>query len=290
MNVGGPVRAAETGTVRGTAARRGVRDFQRTPLPDPGRDFLLRAVCDPYAVGATGTGPLVLAWNGTSWEHDALPAFGPELSGAMLTAVAGRLAVGGAFDRLACAETPLILRRDASGWVEEKAPDVGFPYVLTGVHGDRAVGHGFPGTVVLHRRPDGWTALPVPGRPVRLLAVTTLGPRLWAAGERDREGLVLSFDGRTWREHRTGTGPVTALTLWRGRPWAAAGRTLLHWTGFRWARHRAPLGVNALAASPGHLRAAGAGGFGLYDGRRWETRDLPGTWLGADPRWLVGSV
>lgn len=290
MNVGGPVRAAEARTVRGAAARRGGRDFQRTPLPDTGGDFLLRSVCDPYAVGATGTGPLVLFWNGTLWESEALPVFGPELDGAMLTGVAGGVAVGGAFDRLAGAETPLLLRRDAAGWTAQRTPGAGFPYVLTGVHGDWAVGHGFPGTVVLRLGPGGWTPVAVPGRPARLLAVASLGRHVWACGERDREGLLLSFDGRSWKEHRTGTGPVTTLALWRGRPWAAAGRTLLEWTGRRWTRHRAPLDVNALAPSPIRLRAAGSGGFGVYDGRHWETHDLPGTWLGADPVWLVGSA
>lgn len=291
MSVGGPVRAAEARAVRGLAARRDAGDFQRTPLPDPGGGFLLQAVCDPYAVGATGTGPLILSWNGTLWEKETLPALDPALSGAMLTGVAGRVAVGGAFDRLAGAETPLLLCRDDTGWTEEKAPGTGFPYVLTGVHGDWAVGHGFPGTAVLHRGLTGWAPVAVPGRPARLLAVASHGSRLWAGGERDREGLLLSFDGRTWKEHRTKTGPVTALALRHGRPWAAAGRTLLEWTGRRWARHTAPLSVNALAVSAtGRLCAAGAGRWGLYDGRRWGLHILPGTWLGADPAWLVGSA
>ncbi|WP_106399122.1 hypothetical protein [Actinocorallia populi] len=291
MNVGGPVRAAEARAVKGAAARRDTRDFQRTPLPDPGGAFLLRAVCDPYAVGATGTGPLILHWNGTLWEKEPLPAFDPALSGAMLTGVAGRVAVGGALDRLTGAETPLLLCRDDTGWVEEKAPGTGFPYVLTGVHGDWAAGHGFPGTVLLHRGLGGWTHLQTPGRPARLLAVASLGRHVWAGGERDREGLLLSFDGRSWKEHRTRTGPVTALAIRNGRPWAAAGRTLLEWTGRRWARHTAPLDVNALSTTAsGALCAAGAGALGVHDGRRWDLRALPGTWLGADPVWLVGSA
>ncbi|MEO3784944.1 hypothetical protein ABGB12_16520 [Actinocorallia sp. B10E7] len=290
MNVGGPVRAAETRTVKGAAARRDVRDFQRTSLPDPGGDFLLRAVCAPYAVGATGTGPLVLVWNGTLWENDPLPALDAALDGAMLTAVAGRVAVGGAFDRLRGREVPLLLRRAAEGWTEEKPPNTGSPYVLTGVHGRWAVGHGFPGTVVLHRGPRGWAPATPPGPAVRLLSVAALDRYLWAGGERDREGVLLSFDGRSWNERRTKTGPVTTLALWRGRPWAAAGRTLLEWTGRRWARHRAPLSVNALTATPAALYAAGAGELGVYDGRYWNVRPLPGTWLGADPSWLVGSA
>jgi hypothetical protein len=290
MNVGGPVRAAEASTVRGAAAHRDARGFQRTLLPDPGAGFLLQAVCDPYAVGATGSGPLVLAWNGTFWERESLPAPNPALSGAMLTGVSARTAVGGAFDRLAAAETPLLLHRTAEGWTEEKAPGTGFPYVLTGVHGDWAVGHGFPGTVVLRRGLSGWTPVAPPGPATRLLSVTSLDQYVWAGGERNGEGVLLLFDGRSWSERRTRTGPVTTLAFWRGHPWAAAGRTLLQWTGRRWARHRVPLSVNALASSPTALYAAGAGELGVYDGRRWDVRPLPGTWLGADPRWLVGSA
>ncbi|WP_460368918.1 hypothetical protein, partial [Actinocorallia lasiicapitis] len=111
----------------------------------------------------------------------------------------------------------------------------------------------------------------------------------WAAGARDRDGLVLRFDGRSWKEFRTGTGAVTTLTSDGRALWAAAGPALLHWTGRRWTTTDAPFPINALTATPTGLLAAGSGTFGLLDGRSWTVRELPGTWLAADPAWLVGS-
>ncbi|MDX6739316.1 hypothetical protein [Actinocorallia sp. A-T 12471] len=292
MNVGGPVAAART--VRGAAARREADGFHRTRVPDPGADSLLHAVDAPYAVGACGAGPLILAWNGTAWTSETLPEFDPALHGAVLTAVSGDVAVGGAFDRLRLAEVPLLLRRGPTGWHDDGAPELGFPYVLTGVRDVWAVGHGFPGSglptsVVLRHDGAVWKPVDVPGRPAKLLAVTASGENLLAAGARDRDGVILHFDGRSWREWRTRTGPVTSLACWRGRAYAAAGDVLLHWTGRRWAQERAPLRVNAVAECRAGVQCAGADALAVFDGRRWSTEELPGTWLGTDPEWLVGA-
>ncbi|ROO88860.1 hypothetical protein EDD29_6544 [Actinocorallia herbida] len=287
MNVGGPVAAART--VRGAAARREADGFHRTPVPDPGGDFILHAVSEPYAVGARGHGPLVLVWNGTAWTTEALPPLDAALHGAVLTAVDGTVAAGGAFDRLRLAEVPLLLRRGPSGWHDDDPPELGFPYVLTGVRGPWAVGHGFPANVVLRHDGAVWKPVEVPGRPAKLLTLAVTGENLLAAGARDREGLILHHDGRTWREWHTRTGPVTALACWRGTAYAAAGDALLHWTGRKWAREQAPLRVNALAPDRTGVQCAGADGVAVFDGRRWTSTPLPGTWLGADPDWLVGT-
>ncbi|MCD0448749.1 hypothetical protein LO762_06000 [Actinocorallia sp. API 0066] len=301
MNVGGPVTAART--VRGATARRGESGFRRTPVPDPGGDFILHAVSEPFAVGATSGGPLVLAWNGTTWAPEALPERDPALHGAVLTAVRGDVAVGGAFDRLRLAEIPLLLRRsalseipvaprDASvvAWHDDGAPELGFPYVLTGVSGPWAVGHGFPGSVVLRHDGAVWKPVPVPGRPVRPRAVAATSGGLLVAGAHDKEGVILHLDGSAWRQWRTRTGPVTSLALWRGGAWAASGDELLHWNGRRWAHRAAPLRINALSVGHAGLQCAGAGRVAVFDGRRWTVRDLPGTWLGADTDWFVGTA
>lgn len=286
MNVGEWVQAR---TVRGSAARRGDDGFAQTPLPDPGAGFLLYAVSGDHAVGATATGPLIQRWNGLEWENEPLPWLPSGLHGATLTAIDGPVAVGGGFSQFTESEVPLLLRRTEQGWVDDKAPDLGFPYVLTGVRDDLAVGHGFPGTVVLLWDGTHWRPVEVPGRPVKLLDVAASGREIWACGARDRDGLILHFDGRRWKEHHTKTGPVNCVTA-SHEVWASSGRTLLRWTGRRWSSSRAPFPINALTATSNGLCAAGANTVAWFDGREWTVREQPGTWLGADESWLVGSA
>ncbi|GAA3194964.1 hypothetical protein [Actinocorallia longicatena] len=293
MNVGWPLQAESAHAVRGAAARCGDQGFVPALLTDPGAAFLLSAVCAPYAVGMTAAGPLIQRWDGEEWSGERLPVLGPGVRGAALTGVhstgASAVAVGGAFDVLAGEELPLLLRRTHAGWADDRPPDLGFPYVLTDVVDGWAVGHGFPGTVLLHRLGGSWTPVVVPGRPARLLAVAVHGDELWVAGARNRDGLLLRCEGGGWKEFRPRTGAVTCLAASSDELWAAAGRSVLRWTGRRWIALQAPFPANALTLVDGAPRVAGSGFEARYDGRRWNAREVPGTWLGADEDWLVGS-
>ncbi|MGI8329547.1 hypothetical protein ACRYCC_06240 [Actinomadura scrupuli] len=294
MNVGRPLRAEHDRAVRGAAVRRSSEGFAGTALPDAGDAFLLFAVSAPYAVGATASGPLICRWTGEEWLAERLPALPMGvIKGASLIGVHSggdtAVAAGGCFDAVAGGELPLLLRRTPGGWVDDLPPELGFAYVLTDVTEGWAVGHGFPGTVLLRRDGTSWTPVAVPGRPARLLAVAVHEGEVWAAGARDRDGLFLRFDGRAWKEFRSGTRAVTSLAAVGGELWAAAGRTVLCWTGRRWTSLEAPFPVNALTGVGGVLNAAGSGRVARYDGRDWSVRELPGTWLGADEGWLVGS-
>ncbi|GAA3211857.1 hypothetical protein [Actinocorallia longicatena] len=291
MNVGGSLQAEHARAVRGAAVLASADGWERTPLPDPGAAFLLSAVAAPYAVGATSDGPLVQRWTGIEWRNETVPVLPPGGRGATLTGVGpDGVAVGGWFDPAGGSEEPLLLHRTDTGWIDAGPPDLGFGYVLTAVRAGWAVGHGFPATVLLRRDGPHWRRVPVPGRPLRPLAVAVHGTDLWISGARDRDGLIVRFDGRSWKEFRTGTGAVTVLTASAAGLWGASGATLLRWTGRRWSPSDAPFPVNALTTTAGGLTAAGAGEAASFDGRSWTIRELPGTWLGADENWLVGSV
>jgi hypothetical protein len=283
--------------------------WSATPLPEPGERSFLTAVAavsahEAIAAGWTASGPMIDHWNGTAWTAGDLPPLPPGLSSAGLAAISAvpgcAVAVGGGFDRQAFAERPLIYRHSGNGWQRDALPELGEPYVLTGVamiSSTRgwAVGHAFPGPVVLRWDGVQWinVAVPDPGR-AKLLAVAVSGSEVWAVGARERKPFVLRHDGRTWRQTRCpASGPVTAVVSGTSGVWAASGQDLMRWTGHKWAGIKGVTAANALAADE-NLWVAGAGGLAHYDGRRWTSQDMPGgTWLGVATHdgtvWAVGS-
>jgi hypothetical protein len=298
----------------------------------PGKLYALNAVAAvspalAWAAGQTADRPLIERWDGARWTIVPGPDT-PGTVGAALLGVAATegaaIAVGGAYDRVAGVEIPLVRHWDGLEWT---ALDLGTGYVLTAVAATSAddvwaVGHGFPhggavaGPVAAHWDGTSWTRVPVPGPPRgRLLAVSATAPDdVWAvggtgpAGRRGVNGpLVLHFDGTAWRTASAPKtdGPLSAVVALGPRDVRAAGGAgVHHWTGRRW--HRADPGiasVNTLTAlSATDVWAAGGNGeLAHHDGERWHRVVSPppltgsAVWLGSaavlpGTVWMVGSM
>ncbi|MBC6456433.1 WD40/YVTN/BNR-like repeat-containing protein [Actinomadura sp. HBU206391] len=276
---------------------------------------------EAWAVGQAQDHPVVAHWDGTHWT--AAPAerppgaVGAGLLGVDVAARAAAIAVGGAFDRLAGENIPLVQHWDGARW---NAVELGRGHVLTDVTmlsaaEAWAVGHGFrPGDedltpVALHWTPGGWARATTP--PIsrgRLLAVAATSPRdVWAVGAAGRSPLILHYDGRVWSRVRSpaGSRPLTDVAaLTPSDAWAVDGGGVLCWNGRSWRRMDTPLLTSAntvSALAPSDVWVAGARGeLAHFDGRNWSRAGSPpplgeaAVWLGsasAAPRtvWMVGS-
>ena len=297
----------------------------------PSRQYALNAVAAAtetlaWAVGQTSDQPLIERWDGARWTIVPCPPAPGTVGAALLgvTATADEaIAVGGAYDRVAGVEVPLVRHWDGLSWT---AADLGTGFVLTAIAGGSAgawaVGHGFPhggavaGPVAAHWDGTAWNRVPVPGPPRgRLLAISAASPEdVWAVGATGPTGrrgangpLVLHHDGTAWRQVPAprADGPLTAVVAIGPRDiWAAGGSGLHHWTGRRW--HRADAGiasVNTLTAlSPTDVWAAGGNGeLAHHDGKHWHRIVSPppltgsAVWLGSaairpGTVWMVGSM
>jgi hypothetical protein len=237
------------------------------------------------------------------------------LLGVTALSPAAAIAVGGAYDRLAGREVPLVQHWDGVSWAApELGPGLSTGYVLTSVAmlGDDvawAVGHEVPsGPVALHWNGTSWARISTPAPPRgRLLAVAGSTPHdVWAVGATQHRSLIMHFDGHAWRQVRcpSGRGSLTdVVALPDGSAWAAGGGGLLHWNGRRWRRVDSGLSsVNTLTAlTPTDIWAAGGHGeLAHFDGAGWHRSPSPppldgsAAWLGAasvapDTVWMVGS-
>ncbi|HEX2315124.1 MAG TPA: hypothetical protein VHJ17_15380 [Thermomonospora sp.] len=287
---------------------------------------------DVWAVGQARGRPLALHWNGSSWSVPPGPPSPAALVGPGLEGVTARrhsaatevIAVGGAYDRLLGAEVPLLRHWDGAFWTDLAAPvlpggtGVARDYVLTDVTlvapgRAWAVGHAFGRAarlVALFWNGESWhVAEGLPDVPQgKLLAVTGTSPHdVWATGAAGRSGLIVHFDGRTWRRSPSPTtrSPLTDVSA--AAPddvWCAGGGTVLRWNGRKWTRIKVPIGsVNTVTAvSPTNVWLGGArGDLAHYDGHRWtwvpgpdELRDTA-VWQASTathptgPTWMVGS-
>jgi hypothetical protein len=313
---------AKRTSIRGAAMRR-VADAWKVAAP-AGPPALLNDITalspsEAWAVGQTQNDPMIQHWDGTAWSVVPSPRsaslIGAGLLGVAALSPAAAIAVGGAYDRLAGQEVPLVQHWDGTSWTaQDLGPRLRTGYVLTSVatlsdEAAWAVGHGVPsGPVALHWNGKDWTRMPTPMPPRgRLLAVAgTAHHDVWAVGATDRGSLIMHFDGHGWRQVRcpSGRGSLTGVVaLSDGSAWAAGGGGLLHWNGRRWGRIEAGLGsVNTLTAlSPTDVWAAGGRGeLAHFDGVRWHRSGSPpplngsAVWLGAasvapGTVWMVGS-
>jgi hypothetical protein len=266
-----------------------------------------------WAVGQTQDHPLVARWDGAAWAGVPLGRPAAAVGAGLLgidVADGSAIAVGGAYDRVAGSEIPLLRHWDGTRWV---AVDLDGGHVLTGVvmlsaTEAWAVGHGAGGPVALHWAAGRWsTAVLPPLRGSRLLAVAATSPRdLWAVGAADRAGLILHYDGRHWSRVRSpATAPLTdVVALSRSEAWAVDGHGALRWNGRAWRRMKTAeiTSANTLSAlSPSDIWVGGgAGELAHFDGRSWTRVGSPAplrdtaVWLGSasvppGTVWMVGS-
>ncbi|GAA2119712.1 WD40/YVTN/BNR-like repeat-containing protein [Actinomadura alba] len=276
---------------------------------------------EAWAVGQAQDHPVIAYWDGSHWT--AAPAerppgaVGAGLLGVDVAARGSAIAVGGAYDRLAGEEIPLVRHWDGARW---NTAELDGGHVLTGVTmlsaaEAWAVGHGTgpgdgrPVPVALHWTGDGWTRAATP--PIaggRLLAVAGTSPRdVWAVGASGRDALILHFDGHDWNRVRSpaGSRPLTdVVALSPSDAWAVDGGGVLCWNGRSWRRMDTPplTSANTISAlAPSDIWVAGAGGeLAHFDGRTWSRAGSPpplgeaAVWLGsasAAPHtiWMVGT-
>ncbi|HKP89768.1 MAG TPA: hypothetical protein VJT75_07295 [Thermoleophilaceae bacterium] len=222
--------------------------------------------------GYTGASPLVLHWNGSSWQTVSPPS---EVTGE-LRAVS-RDGLGGAW---AVGDDghghPLALRCNAATCTQAALPPVGSVGRLRGIKAVAsndvwAVGDSGNSTLVIHWDGAAWSVVPSPNPDPNvnvLHAITRAGvDDLWAVGQKGLDKgntgvppgtrtLALHWDGTSWSPASTpnrgdqdslrgvaATGPaaVTAVGTFQDVAGGGADRTLgLRWGGASWATVATP--------------------------------------------------
>src|SRR5437879_3091830 len=113
--------------VRG-AAMRLAADVWNVALPaDPPalwNDIVALSPSEAWAVGQTQNHPVIQRWDGTAWSVMASPqsasVIGAGLLGVAAVSPTAAIAVGGACDRLAGREIPLIQHWDGTEWTAQE--------------------------------------------------------------------------------------------------------------------------------------------------------------------------
>jgi hypothetical protein len=276
-----------------------------------------------WVAGHAGQRPLIARWDGSSWWTPPSPPPEPNHLGAGFQGVDASpdhraIAVGGAYDRVAGTDVPLLQHWDGSAWTSWDGwsdSELARGYVLTDVAmvGDEAwaVGHGpvRGGPVALRWSERQWrpAGMPLVQRG-KLLAVSgTAADDVWAVGAADRTGMIMHFDGRDWSRvpapsTRFPLSDVVALSP--SDAWAVGRDRVLHWNGRKWNKVKAPVTaantVTALAADDVWV-AGGRGELVHFDGDRWTPAASPpgdtAVWLASaalphrerPTAWMVGS-
>ncbi|MFF0167184.1 hypothetical protein [Streptomyces prasinus] len=207
------------------------------------------------AVGRTAPGfPLVLRWDGTVWQRQALPGIGWQ--GELLSVAAtspsavwavGRDAAGGA----------RLLRFDGTAWSESRPPSgVVLSEVAAGGGETWLIGSRNGTQVLLRREGRGWQDVPMPPGSVADLHVLAADD-VWAAGAAAEGAAVSHWDGREWRQTivdgfpRSAVNSVLAVSpteVWAGGTAGFVGGPvgrpipplLARWDGQEWNRVAVP--------------------------------------------------
>ncbi len=262
-----------------TPATAGTASWQHVPVPDQVRPQarLTGAVAlGPYrawavgadAVGRTAPGfPLLLRWDGTSWQRQSLPGKGWQ--GELLSVAAASPDEVWAVGR-DTAGTARLLRFDGTAWRESRPPGgVALTKVVTGGGETWLTGSRDGAQALLRRAGNGWRDVPVPEQSVYGLHV--LGPDdVWAAGAGAAGAAVSHWDGQEWTLTvvdgfpRSAVGSVLAVSpteVWAGGTAGFVGGPvgkpipplLARWDGEQWTRVSVPTdfgSVSALAPAP----------------------------------------
>ncbi|GHH44954.1 hypothetical protein [Streptomyces candidus] len=235
------------------------------------------------AVGRTAPGfPLLLRWNGTAWQRQSLP--GAAWQGELLSVAATSASEAWAVGRDTAGGTRL-LRLDASGWREDRAPrGVAVTKVVAGGGETWLIGSRDGAQALLRRDGRTWRDLPVPPGSVyglHLLAADDV----WAAGSSGAGATVSHWDGQAWQQTvvngfpRSGVGTVLAVSpteVWAGGSAGFIGGPvgrpipplLMRWNGTEWTRVAVPTdfgGITSLAPSA----SGGLGWVAVARSQKW---------------------
>lgn len=257
----------------------GVQSWYDTPTPEPLFDIWGRATNDYYAVGRFGN---IGHFDGSGWTSLNSGSFGN--LGDIANTPTGFIAVGAQGS---------ILRRDASGWIED---GVSTGYELSGVwQSDAAlavaVGRHSPDGVqwrqaILMNTGAGWVDAGTPGIAPRLFDV-------WGDASNDAfavgwGGEILHYNGSTWSIMSAGTDDAAFLhsvTGTSGSSIIAVGRTndlhglVARYDGSTW--HSSILSATEelygiCTVSPTVAFAVGSlGSIYRFDGTKWQSMHSP---------------
>jgi hypothetical protein len=212
---------------------------------------------DAWVFGGTNPGeassPLAEHWNGKNWRRAALPGgLGSFISGASASGPANIWAVS--------AFGGYVLRWNGVRWSVARRWSPGAQATCvtaispTDVWLFGAPSHGLPGAGTWHFNGRTWTRMTGPNTAIyRASAVSAHD--IWAISAGPRGGSVEHWNGRAWRQIRT--GPALAGTQLDDV--LATGQHSVWVTG-----------ISPASAEDGHVVAA------HWDGRRWHRHEAPG--------------
>ncbi|MFD6290463.1 hypothetical protein [Streptomyces sp. NPDC060205] len=228
------VVAGMTGMTGMASAAADAPSWQHVPVPAEVRPqaALNEAVAlgpdRAWAVGADAIGreapgfPLVLGWDGTTWQRQSLPGIrwqGELLSVAATSPTAvwavGRDSAGGA----------RLLRYEGSTWTESSPPSGVVPTKAVAGGGETwLIGSRGGAQALLRRDGSGWQDVPAPPGSVYGLHILAADD-VWAAGANASGAAVSHWDGQTWQQTvvdgfpRSAVGSVLAVSpteVWAG--------------------------------------------------------------------------
>jgi hypothetical protein len=294
-----------------------------------------------WAVGITGhQKTLIVHWNGTAWTQVPSPSPGPEgdiLSGVAATSADSAWAVGytGNGGDLSSYKT-LILHWNGAVWKQVPSPSPAGAY-LTGVAATSAtnawaVGSvGYLKTLILHWNGKVWKQVsspnPEPGENIEHFltgVAVTSASNAWAVGGISNcgcgpaTGLILHWNGSTWKQVPNSGSGLRAVAASAGRAWVVGGAgegdgpttTLaLRWNDKEWKQVPSPssgtetylTGVAVASATNAWAVGSTSSGKSLivhWNGTAWTQVPSPGTYAyltgvaatSADNAWAVGGA
>ncbi|WP_419999923.1 hypothetical protein [Streptomyces boninensis] len=241
------------------------------------------------AVGRQAPGfPLVLRWNGTAWQRQALP--GVSWQGRLLSIAAtsstsvwavGRDTAGGA----------RLLRYDGSTWSESRPPHgVLLTKVVVGGGETWLIGSRDGAQVLLRRDGRAWREVPAP--PGSVYGLHILAPDdVWAAGDTASGAAVSHWNGQEWQQTivygfpRSAVGSILAVSpteVWAGGTAGFVGGPpgrpipplLVRFDGQTWSRVTLPTdfgSIDSLAPSA----SGGLGWISVARSQKWNPGGTP---------------
>jgi hypothetical protein len=255
-----------------------------------------------WAVGADAVGreapgfPLLLRWNGTAWQRQALP--GADRQGELLSVAATSPASAWAVGRDAAGGARL-LSFDGAAWTESRPPrGVALTKVVAGGGETWLIGSRDGAQALLRRDGRGWRDMPVPPGSVYGLHVVAADD-VWAAGATGSGAAVSHWDGQEWRQTivdgfpRSAVGTVLAVSpteVWAGGTAGFAGGPvgrpipplLVRWDGRTWNRVAVPTDFGSVTS----LAPAGSGALAWVSVARSQKWGPPGS----IPPWVPGPA